>query len=97
MTGAAQQAMRRTMEMYSATTRFALACNASEKIIEPIQRRGPTDVARPPGYRTLLTSRLLNKMASYDVASNIRLALEAAAAPSCASRGCRTRRCWSAR
>lgn len=27
------------MELYSATTRFALACNASEKIIEPIQSR----------------------------------------------------------
>ncbi|KAH7649691.1 replication factor C like AAA+ ATpase [Cryptosporidium bovis] len=39
MTDAAQQALRRLMEVYSDSTRFALACNQSTKIIEPIQSR----------------------------------------------------------
>lgn len=39
MTEGAQQALRRIIEKYSSTTRFALACNQSNKIIESIQSR----------------------------------------------------------
>lgn len=39
MTGDAQHALRRTMELYTGSCRFILCCNYSGKIIEPIQSR----------------------------------------------------------
>ena len=39
ITVSAQQGLRRIIEIYSKTTRFALSCNISNKIIEPIQSR----------------------------------------------------------
>jgi len=39
LTREAQQALRRTMEMFTGTCRFILSCNYSSKIIDPIQSR----------------------------------------------------------
>jgi len=57
MTDGAQQALRRTMEIYSKTTRFALACNNSAKIIEAIQSR--CAVLR---YSKLTDSQILERL-----------------------------------
>jgi replication factor C subunit 2/4 len=68
MTGGAQQALRRTMEIYSNTTRFALACNQSNKIIEPIQSR--CAVLR---YARLSDSQILKRLVEICDAENVSL------------------------
>jgi len=66
MTGAAQQALRRTMEIYSHSTRFALACNVSTKIIEPIQSRAA--ILR---YSRLADEQILTRLKQVCVAEDV--------------------------
>lgn len=57
LTPPAQQALRRTMERFTATTRFILSCNYSSKIIPPIQSRCAVFRFRPIN-KDELTKRL---------------------------------------
>lgn len=66
MTPGAQQALRRTMEIYSNTTRFAFACNQSSKIIEPLQSR--CAILR---YNKLADDQVLQRLLEVCEAENI--------------------------
>jgi replication factor C subunit 2/4 len=66
MTPGAQQALRRTMEIYAGTTRFALACNQSNKIIEAIQSR--CAILR---YARLTDQQLLTRLLQICQAENV--------------------------
>lgn len=75
MTAGAQQALRRTMEIYSNTTRFALACNQSNKIIEPIQSR--CAILR---YARLTEPQLLKRLLEIIKAEDVKYAEDGLAA-----------------
>jgi replication factor C subunit 2/4 len=71
MTPAAQQALRRTMELHSATTRFAFACNNSSKIIEPIQSRcAVVRFTRLTGDEVLQRVRLVVQKEGVDITAD---------------------------
>ena len=57
------------MEIYSSTTRFALACNQSSKIIEPIQSR--CAIVR---YARLTDQELLSRLVTVAQAEKVILA-----------------------
>ncbi len=61
LTREAQQALRRTMENYTQTTRFILSCNYSSKIIDPIQSRCAVFRFRPLPKKDIIT--LIDKIA----------------------------------
>lgn len=75
MTAGAQQALRRTMEIYANTTRFALACNQSNKVIEPIQSR--CAILR---YARLTESQLLQRLLQLCKAEDVKYSEDGLAA-----------------
>ena len=75
MTSGAQQALRRTMEIYSSTTRFAFACNQSNKIIEALQSR--CAILR---YARLTDAQLVHRLQQICEAENVQINEEGIAA-----------------
>lgn len=62
LTREAQQALRRTMEMYASSTRFIMSCNFSSKIIDPIMSRCTVFRFKPLDDESLI--QVINNVAS---------------------------------
>jgi len=76
LTREAQQALRRTMELYTNSTRFILSCNYSSKIIEPIQSRCAVFRFRPlPQESMAVIVDRITKEEGLQLASDARAAL----------------------
>ena len=71
LTSAAQHALRRTMEKYANTSRFALLCNYPGKIIEPIQSRCAYFRFSP-----LKNSEIKSRILEIAKSENVKLTLE---------------------
>lgn len=68
LTQGAQQALRCTMEKYTNTTRFALACNTSSMIIEALQSR--CAILR---YQRLADEQILERLHAIVAAEKVRV------------------------
>ncbi|MEM3675696.1 MAG: replication factor C small subunit [Thermoplasmataceae archaeon] len=64
LTPEAQAALRRTMEMYSSTTRFIFSCNYSSQIILPIQSRAVVMRFKP--LKPDIMKKRLREIADYE-------------------------------